>query len=163
MAEFDHKKPLKPSVFDRLIGNVDSAVAGGGGAQNLSKLKETVRRDLENLLNTRWRVTAWPPSLEELNDSLVNYGIPDFSGHNMGSSHDREEFRTIVENAIRRYEPRFTKVSLKMARQKDFSDRTLRFQIEAEIHAVPYPEPVVFDSLLEPGDSNFKVKRNMQR
>ena len=163
MAELDSKTPLKPSVFDRLIGNVDGSVAGSGIAQNLTKLKEAVRRDLENLLNTRWRVTAWPPSLEELNNSLVNYGIPDFSGHNMGSASDREDFRALVENAIRNFEPRFTKVRVKLVRQRDFTDRTLRFEIEAELHAVPYPEPVLFESLLEPGDSNFKVNRNMQR
>ena len=71
-------EPMRSSVLDRLH-------QGGGtgrfaGRQTLSQLVQSVQRDLEQLLNTRYRVSAWPPALEELSRSLVNYGLPQALG-----------------------------------------------------------------------------------
>jgi type VI secretion system protein ImpF len=37
-------------------------------------------------------------------------------------------------------------------------DRTLRFRINAMLRAEPAPEPVVFDSALQPTTGNVEVK-----
>ena len=37
------------------------------------------------------------------------------------------------------------------------NDRVIRFRIDALLHADPAPEPVVFDSQLEPSSNLFKV------
>ncbi len=37
-------------------------------------------------------------------------------------------------------------------------DRTLRFRIEALLRVEPAPEPVAFDSTLEPGAGGFAVR-----
>src|SRR5438128_90521 len=98
------------SVLDRLTAGT-SPVRG----QSLKELKLCVRRDLENLLNTRWRCKSWPPDLdEELEMSLVSYGIPDFSGANLSDPRDREDFRRILERVIRNFEPRFLSVNVVM-------------------------------------------------
>jgi type VI secretion system protein ImpF len=154
------REPLRPSVLDRLIGTASSRPGSGQATQSLAQLKESVRRDLEALLNTRWRASNWPPTLEELESSLVNYGIPDFTGTNMSSQGDRENFRFIVEQAIKRFEPRCVSVSVQLVKNEDRADRTLRFRVEASLHAVPYPEPVVFDTSLEPAAGNFLVRRS---
>ena len=41
----------------------------------------------------------------------------------------------------------------------DETDRTLRFRIDALMYAEPAPEPVLFDSQMNPVSANFEVKR----
>ncbi len=158
MAKISRNQPLQSSVLDRLI-RPDSGPSGSKSpGQVLRELKESVRRDLENLLNTRWRCSSWPPNLEELNVSLVNYGLPDFTGSNLGSADAQEEFRKILQRVIQNYEPRFKRVQVKLVKNPEPLDRTLRFRIEALLHADPAPEPVVFDSAMKPLTTNFEVK-----
>lgn len=159
MARIRDDQPLVPSVLDRLLdddpGNTQEAPRSRH--QVLRDLKQSVRRDLENLLNTRWRCVAWPPNLEEVDLSLVNYGIPDFTGINMAAPSERERLRQIIERIVRKFEPRFKSVKVKLLDNVDDSDRTLRFRIDALLYAEPAPEPVVFDSQLEPTTNDFAV------
>lgn len=141
------------SVLDRLAGGDDDAARAPG--QALRELKHSVRRDLENLLNTRWRCKFWPPDLKNLDSSLVNYGIPDICGANL----TREEFRRLLEKAITIFEPRLFKISVKAADDASFTDRTLRFRVDAMLRAEPVPDPVRFDTALEPATATFTVKR----
>src|SRR5438132_410989 len=94
MAKIRADQPLIPSVLDRLLDFEPDVSREAQRSRNqvLRELKLSVRRDLENLLNTKTRCLTWPPHLEELKQSLVNYGIPDFTSASMGSPRDREEF-----------------------------------------------------------------------
>jgi type VI secretion system protein ImpF len=150
--------PLQASVLDRLIHSETKQPAGRAPTHSMRDLKQSIRRDLENLLNTRWRCTSWPPNLNELGKSLVDYGIPDFSGSALGSSVNREEFRRIIERAIQRFEPRLKNAKVDLVESNEPLDRVLRFRINALVQADPVPEQVVFDSSLEPLTSNFEVK-----
>jgi len=89
----------------------------------------------------------------------VNYGIPDITGADLASTGQRERFRQIMERVIQHFEPRFKKVSIEMLDNIDPADRTLRFRIDALLHAEPAPEPVVFDSAMQPSTGNVEVKR----
>ena len=160
MAKIRDDQPLVPSVLDRLI-DMEPEVqreAPKSRTQVLRELKNSVRRDLENLLNTRWRCTAWPPNLEELDISVVNYGIPDFTGANMSLSSEREQLRQTIEKVIQQFEPRFKTVRVVLVENKDEFDRSLRFRIDALLHAEPAPEPVVFDSQVEPLNHRINVE-----
>ncbi|PQO36200.1 type VI secretion system baseplate subunit TssE [Bremerella cremea] len=161
MSKGSDEEPLMPSVFDRLIDNepFNSNEIPHSQTQTMREIREAVIRDLENLLNTRWRCQSWPPQLNELSDSLVNYGIPDFSSVDMSSDLDRNSLREAIEFAIRTYETRFVSVSVEMPSNRNSEDRSLHFIIRAELHATPAPEPIVFDSKLEPSDHLFHVKR----
>lgn len=154
MARVPKHQPLQPSVLDRLIEPKSST---GSWGQVLRDVKEGIRRDLEDLLNTRWRCSSWPPNLEELDVSLVNYGIPDFTGVNLGAANNQDRFREILERVIVNYEPRLKDVKVELIRNPDPLDRTLQFRIEALLLAEPSPEPVVFDSALEPLSTSFQV------
>lgn len=154
MPRIPSNLPLLPSVLDRLVSG--SATWGG---PLLDELKESVRRDLENLLNTRWCATQWPSTLRELETSLVNYGIPDFAGNHFGSPLSKEEFRRIVEQAIRNFEPRFHRVNVELVGSGETGDRTLRLRIRALLRVEPNPKPVVFDSILEPLTGACKVNK----
>ena len=144
MPPIDRDQQLTPSLLDRLLddepGNQREAVKQRH--QVLREMKLSVRRDLENLLNTRWRCVSWPPNLEELETSLVNYGIPDFTGIRFASANTQGELRSILEAVIRRFEPRFSKVRVELITNADSLDRALRFRIDAMLHAEPVVEPV---------------------
>lgn len=160
MARIRQDQPLIPSVIDRLLDDEPDNQREVERSRNvvLRDIKQAIRRDLENLLNTRLRTIPYPPELEELERSLVNYGIPDFTGLAMGTRSARERMRQIVEEAIRLFEPRFKTVRIILLKNDERSDRTLRFRIEALMFAEPAPEPIVFDSQLEPSTGDFDVK-----
>ena len=151
---------LVPSVLDRLIDREPAIKEESPRSQNqiLFELKQSVRRDLQNLLNTRWRCEVWPPTYEELELSLANYGIPDFSGVNMGGSENQKRLIEIVERAIEFFEPRFLQFSFAaMPNQNEF-DRTLRFRIEGLLKAEPAPEPVAYDTVMDVSSAEFLLK-----
>lgn len=154
------RRSLTPSVLDRLLDydpgiDKDPPVSP---VQAMRELHQSVRRDLEMLLNTRRRNATTPAGYTELDKSLVNYGIPDFTGANLASADSREEFRRAIESIVRKYEPRFKSVRVTLLDNAEPLDRTLRFRIDALVHAEPAPEPVVFDSILEPVTRSVEVK-----
>jgi type VI secretion system protein ImpF len=117
-----------------------------------------VRRDLENLLNTRRRATSWPDSYDELHQSLYSYGIPDFTSTNASSSADVQQFLREIEDVIRQFEPRFKSVRVSLPQSVESEDRVLRFRVDGMLHAEPAPEPAAFNTEIEPGSGVFEVK-----
>ena len=164
MSKAREDQQLLPSVLDRLLDDNPEQRQELPKARHqvLRELKQSVRRDLENLLNTRWRCVSWPPNLDELDLSLVNYGIPDFTGVNMASPAERERLRHLIEQIVRKFEPRFKTVKVQMLANRDEADRTMRFRIDAMLYAEPAPEPVIFDSELEPLSNSFSVASGAQ-
>jgi len=164
MARVRPNQPLVPSVLDRLLDDAPDTTRESPASRHqvLRELKQSVRRDLENLLNTRIRCLEVPVNCKELGQSLINYGIPDITGADLGTAQDRESFCRLLQDIIRQYEPRFTKVSVTPAPAADAQDRTFRFRIDAMLMAEPAPEPVVFDSELQPGTGDFEVKGGIE-
>lgn|SRR5262245_9059632 len=159
MARINLDQPLQPSVLDRLVdanpnATLDVPKARG---QSLAELRQAVRRDLEALLNTRRRCLSWPSDLTELNQSMVSYGIRDFTTLSLGSEDKRREFCEEVETLIRQSDPRFVSVSVSALENADAVDRTFRFRIDALMYADPAPEPIVLDSFLDPASRGIKV------
>jgi type VI secretion system protein ImpF len=152
---------LLPSVLDRLLDDEPESLRepDKSRAQLLRNLKLSVRRDLEHLLNTRISLYPVPDDLEQLKTSVLNYGIPDFTGLSMGSREQRVKLARLVEEAIRRFETRFKSVRVELIENRGhLKDRTIRFRIEGLLHAEPSPEPVSFDSQLHPQLGDFDVK-----
>src|SRR5437764_8809204 len=108
MPEIRPDQPLIPSVLDRLIDHEPGVRREAPLSRNqlLRDLKQAVRRDLENLLNTRVRCVSYLTGLKELKQSLVTYGIPDLTGLSLGAAKEREEFRRTIQAIILQYEPR---------------------------------------------------------
>lgn len=153
-------QPLVPSVLDRLLDD-DPGIATEpprNRSQLLREMKLSVRRDIENLLNSRRRNISLPPRLPELRQSLLTYGVADFSGTGPATAKQREAFCRILEEIIRLNEPRLLEVQVELATNPEPGDRTLRFRIDALLRADPAPEPVIFDSALEPVTHTFAVQ-----
>ena len=162
MARVRQDQLLVASVLDRLVDKdpTVSTEAPKRRHEVLRELKDHVRRDLENLLNTRVRCRPWPPALKELEQSLVNYGLPDFSGLNSSSDKAREDMRRLLESIIRQQEPRFKSVEVYKVDDAEPLDRTWHFRIDALLNVEPAPEPVVFDSVLKAVTGTIEVRGN---
>ncbi len=155
----DSEVRITPSIVDRLL-DFDPKVsteAVKSRSQSLRELKQSVRRDLEWLLNTRQTADKVPEGLEELNKSLAIYGLPDFTGLSSKSTDDRKNLIHSIETALRIFEPRF--MNLKVALEElDNLERGVKFRIQATLRVEPTPEPVVFDTVLQVGSGEFKVE-----
>lgn len=115
-----------------------------------------MRRDLEWLLNTRCHTETLDDLLEEAPNSIAFYGLPDFTGVSVNSHIEQKRMTSAIEDAIRRFEPRFMNIKVTLE-PIDNIDRQLRFRIEASLDIEPTPEPIVFDSVLSPGSGGFEV------
>lgn len=119
----------------------------------------SVMRDLEWLLNTRRYIGEIDENLEEVNKSLALYGLPDFTG--VGAKNPSEQKRLVkeLETAIKLFEPRFMDLKITLEPPSN-TERVLRFRIEARLRVEPTPEPVVFDTMLQLGSGEYKVKES---
>jgi len=160
MVRVDKKKKLRPSILDRLLDNDpgNNAEVDPDQHQKLKELRNSVRRDLENLLNTRFRMIEPDDDFIEIQNSLLNYGLPDLATVNISDKDKRNQFIQHLETILIEYEPRFKSVKVRYMDNADSLDRTLRFRIDATLYADPSPEVVVFDSVLEPVTRNVNVE-----
>ncbi|GAA3918574.1 type VI secretion system baseplate subunit TssE [Litoribacillus peritrichatus] len=159
----DKKQPLQMSILDRLIdespGFSDSPRARRGA--DIKKLRQSVRRDLENLLNSKVQWHVWPEAYSELDLSLLNYGLPDFSSMAMDSLDGRQALCYRIEQTIRQFEPRFIDVDVTLLDEEQPLDRILKIRIDALLYADPIPEPITFDSEIEPVHLGLKVRDSL--
>ncbi len=153
-------KRVRLPLLDRLLDADPDApeLPPPSAAEALEKLHLAVRRDLESLLNARRRRQPLPPHLPELASSLVNYGIPDPSSGAYSVPALRAALVREVETTIRRYEPRLTQVSVLLVGEDDELGGTLRMKVDAVLRADPVPEPVSFETLLEPVTRDVTVR-----
>lgn len=155
------KQKLRPSILDRIIDDapeISHKDAQNNSQFNLNYLKNSVRKDLEKLFNSRYRISDLPEEMHEVQNSLVNYGLPDLATINMIDIEKRADFCAHIEKTIRYFEPRFQSVKVKYIENQDYTDRTLRFRIEAVLYAEPMPEKIIFDSILEPISRNVSIE-----
>lgn len=160
MADIEYTDQIVPSLLDRLIDENPgvSRDAPKLRVQAMRELRRSVRRDIEALLNTRQTILDWSDDLDQIEYSMIDFGSPDFSSLSLTSDDAREKFRGVIEERIRKLEPRFKSVEVQLVANADPLDRTLRFRIDAWIYVDPAPERVDFDSLLEPVSRTFTVK-----
>lgn len=153
---------VQAPLLDRLIDDApdrdrDPPVSA---AESMTALRQSVRRDLEALLNARRRWRSWPESLTELKASPLGYGIPDFAAGAFGDPKRRQELRAEIEETIRRFEPRFLSVRVHLVESRDRLETTLRLRIDAVLHAEPAPESITFDTLVDPTMDDVTVRAN---
>jgi type VI secretion system protein ImpF len=115
--------------------------------EELRQCKVSLCRDLAVLLNTRRAERDFPLGYEEATNSVLSFGVVDFTSYDLKSGPDPERVRRSIERAIRQFEPRLARVSVTLE-QPDPLRPVLRFQIEASLRIGPTDEPVMFDVTL---------------
>ena len=159
MAKIEGEVRITPSVLDRLIDEEPevSREAPVSRLKSLRQLRSSVKRDLEWLLNTRRLIDEIPEDLKEVRDSLLMFGLPDFTSANVSSLADQNKVRRLVESAIERFEPLLKDVTVTVERGREF-ERSLHFRISANLQVDPAPEPVAFDTTLRPWNAEFEIQ-----
>ncbi|HEY8939392.1 MAG TPA: type VI secretion system baseplate subunit TssE [Cellvibrio sp.] len=160
--KIDKKLEIRPSILDRLVDEdpTSSQDQDKSRVQYLRDLRNSVKRDLENLMNTRFRMQTPPEQLMQLEKSLLNYGLPDLATVNIADIEKKRQFIKSLEATLITYEPRFKTVKVIHIDNKDMGDRTLRFRIDATLYADPAPEVIIFDSILDPVFRTVKVEES---
>jgi type VI secretion system protein ImpF len=120
-------------------------------------IRVSICNDLEELLNTRRKWRSWDPQLAELEHSLAGFGLPDFASGAFNELRRREELCHLIEDSIRRFEPRIVDLKVTLVEVTDKISGTLRLRIDALLHAEPAPEPIAFDTVVNLLNKNVTV------
>jgi len=159
MARIEKEIRVTASVLDRLIDlePKSSQEAPKSHSNSLRELKQSVRRDLEWLLNTRSFIDDIDENLEEVRKSVIFFGLPDFTGISAKSHTEQKRLSKAIEKAIKIFEPRFLNLKVILEPLSDI-DRLMKFRIEASLDTEPTPEPIAFDTVLQLGSGEFEVQ-----
>ncbi|HTS64427.1 MAG TPA: type VI secretion system baseplate subunit TssE [Verrucomicrobiae bacterium] len=115
--------------------------------ERVRQLQAALCRDLTALLNTRRAEHDFDASYEAATNSLLSFGIADFTSFNLKSAAEQELVRLSIERAVREFEPRLAGVEVTVE-EPDPARPELRFQISALLRTEPAAQPVLFDATL---------------
>ncbi len=120
MARENQPAPFaRASLLDRLVDENPKSLREPRPyrAQNPQQMRESLRRDLEWLLNTRCprpeRELVWTDR------GTLDYGVPDFGTFFTANPEDWRRIAEIVEKTVRAYESRLQRVRVKTLPSKD--------------------------------------------
>jgi type VI secretion system protein ImpF len=148
------------SVLDRLLDYEpkNSTEVQMTRAQSVRQLKESLRRDLEWLLNTRRIAVPPEDALRELNRSVYVFGLPDFTGYKMSTPAEQTRLLRRLELAVKLFEPRLANIKVVPVEAGLITSRRLRLRIEGLLLIDPAPEHVTFDTVLELTSGQYEVQ-----
>lgn len=165
MATIKAEKRLRAPLLDRLLDQRPDLPQDVEQNQHqvLRQLRESVRRDIEQLFNTRARCISAPPEAAELRTSVLGYGLPDLANYNLVSSEGRRQICRDIEQVILRFEPRIRSVRVNAdSARLDPNTHQFTFRAEATLRALLADEVLVFDSLLNPVSQTIDVTESIQ-
>ena len=150
MPEYDSNAPLRLPLLDRLLDDEPKikTEAPMTRSTSLARLKAGLRRDLENLLNTRRTPDFIPEGSVEILRSVYYYGLPDITSMPANFLYEQTKLLQSIETAVRTFEGRLDGVKVSLAPVADHS-RVLRFVIDGMLRIDPLPEHVVYDASIE--------------
>lgn len=159
MAKAESDRPVQQSVIDRLVD--DHPGMGDPTrtrADSLRQLKDSVRRDLEWLLNTRRVGEPDGEAQPELAASMFYYGIPDLSSMSRDSPEVLTRLARSLEQVIASHEPRLADVKVSVGPRDGGALSEIRFVVEAMLRLDPSPERVSFDTVMAKGGGGVEVR-----
>lgn len=150
------ERGLQPSILDRLIDPESAGTAILIGYDE-RRMFQAVRRDLEELLNTRQTHVGFPEAFEQVHRSIVAYGLPDLATLEAITTKQREGIASRIQRIIEQFEPRLKDVKVEYVPSENRSERSLKFKVDARLAVDPSPE-VAFDTVLELSSGQYEVK-----
>jgi type VI secretion system protein ImpF len=154
------------SLIDRLSDEDSNASEGIEARSSLDKIhyrdtvrryKDSVKRDLEWLFNTRRTFDSRIGQYPQIESSIYAYGLPDITSVNVGSVNDQRKLVDVMKESLRLFERRLTDISI------DFDpiaggNRSLQFRISGILLMDPAPEEVCIDTVLDSMSARYEVK-----
>jgi type VI secretion system protein ImpF len=139
---------VRAPLFDRLVDREPHVPAEPRPLRTLDPqgLRESVRRELERMLNTRSSLPvdrlAERPEL-----TVLEYGIPDLSAFSAGNDEDEVRLAAIVARAVAAFEPRLRQVKVAVIGLRD-ERRSLLLRVDGLLTADEVAEPVSFPAVV---------------
>ncbi len=153
---------LQPSLLDRLTDDepVNKSEAKEKRGLSQARLRQSVLRDLNWLFNSSNLETVQNlDSYPEVARSVLNFGMPDFTGHTI-SGVDVPEIERLLRQSICDFEPRILRRTIKVRLNVDeqqMSHNAMTFDIEGELWADPVPLHVYLKTELDLEAGDVKV------
>jgi len=150
--EINVRRPL----FDRLVDSEPRVDREVRPMRTLDRdgLKQSVRRELELLFNTRGSSPAQrPPDSER---TVIDYGIPDLSEFSASNPDDRTRLADELRRAALIYEPRLFDVQVRVVPAIG-REASLSASIEAVVLIEGVPEAVSFDVVMNVREGRVNV------
>lgn len=139
-------------LFERLAGGDPTAAREGARpfrVHETAALKESVRRELGRLFNTRSSAGLGARGVGgEM--SVLDYGVPDFTALSALSGDDRAKLSAAVAQSIAAFEPRLRDVRVLVEGLRS-NDRVLILRLDAMLVVGDHAEPVSFPLLVRAG------------
>lgn len=143
---------FRTTLFDRLLPDQEDHLRG----LSIHELRESVARDLEDLLNSRIARLEQIAHYPAVQQSILQFGIIDFVGLSTANPMDRNKICQSIEQSIAAHEPRLTQTRVEMLLDSD-NMGALCLSIQAYLNIHPLYEPVVFDALLKPTTQQYVI------
>jgi len=125
---------------------------------NVEDAIEFVRRDLQDLLNTKARHGRDVDKYAELSRSVYALGFPDVGSLEAEGSDNAEKIGRIIEIFLTRYEPRLTRVTAVPIKKDKPDARAMHFKINAYYSDAMYGD-IDFNTTLELTTGHQKVEK----
>lgn len=154
MAKTKAEILITQSLVDRLADVDDWPTTR---AASMRMYRESLKRDVEWLLNTRQPVLPELEAYPVAASSVINFGLPDIQAFNGSEGRDKNALSASLLKTLRTFEPRIKQPRVYMMRS-DATSRSLRFHIEGQISFETMEEEITFDTVLELISGEFEVK-----
>ena len=143
---------VSPSLLDRLMDDRADIYHF-----SLNQLIESVRRDLEYLLNTPKPRSKFGPEFQELNSSVLAFGIPDVVSISGKDNKVWEKLLEDVEKSIAQFEPRLKNVVTTLKHRQQKHNSKVEFEIRGQLVFDPSPG-LVFQSTIDLADGRTLIE-----
>jgi type VI secretion system protein ImpF len=141
-----HKDSYSFSILDRLLNR----------NEEVFQIKLAVMRDITNLLNTKIN-TIIPKELLEVQNSVVSYGLPNFSMIEASVKDISDEIKSSILKALATHEPRLKNIEVEIT---NIAKYAINFTINATFLTDPDPIQIKFDSKYQPDLQQFNIKEH---
>jgi type VI secretion system lysozyme-like protein len=146
-------------LFERLV-DADSAnparpkISSPPPVLDYFALRESVRTELNRLLNTRAPLD--PAIRSRVPNTVLNYGLPDFSALEASSQGDRIKLADLIAKKISVFEPRLTRVRVVLEKNPERPTSLIGI-VRAHLGFGKIQEPVSFPLMLDGKSSSAEV------
>lgn len=147
---------------ERFAASLKERLASDGVVHvDFAHLRDRLRADIEMALNARRPAVPLPPSLPELQRSLLSFGLADSSSGADLDAVDSEGFRRQVEQCLPALLPQLMSVCVEVADADDRwrdTDSCIRLRISAVVSLAQGAQALTFDTRYSVDTGRFRVE-----
>jgi len=150
------------SILDRLtdLQPESKKEAAVSPWERIRQLKGSICEDLAALLNTRRAEADFDADYREASNSLLTFGIADFTSYNLKNGIEQERVRRSIERAIRQFEPRLSQVRVLPDAQRSAGDHHLYLRIDAQLWGQPMPQHLVLRTRISTDSGDISLSES---